>query len=419
MYPVSDAFKAAVRDSHQSIIKAEVWVGDQLITELDLVSGSVSVDSRRAVRRSCNVTIVDPSGRGYFALQPVYLTYSDVAGGFTQYGDVDTDFPQYVDLVKPLRFDETAEPPTLVPASAGDTLSPFGNELRLYRGVRYVDGTEELVPLGVFVITTTEISDDGNELTISVSGDDRSVRISRARWTRPYAIATGTNVATAIRAILQDRYPDVQTNFITTSATTSSLVLGLDTDNDPWQDALKIAEAAGLDLYFDGEGVARLAPLPDVTSGAVVAEYDEGVDGVTLSITKSLSSEGTYNGVIATGEGSDVVLPVRGEAWDEDPISPTYRYGKFGEVPAFYSSPMITTEAQAVATATALLGKYLGADEAVQFGLVVNPAHDVGDVVRFTSAAIKVDRVLVLDSFTVPLSPTESMSAIARTTRIY
>lgn len=419
MYLVSEAFSRTIRQSHDVAVSVSVWSSDQFVQDLAVLSGSVTIDSRRAVRRSCEIEIADETGRGFYYFTPITLAYSDLDTVSADYNELVADYPKYLDLLRPIRFREISEPPPLVPATAGDLLTPFGNELRIYRGIKFPDGSTELVPLGVFVITRTEVNDDGNQLTIKVSGDDRSVRISRARWTKPYEIASGTNLATAIQNILEDRWADVTCIFDPTSATTSKTILGLDTDNDPWQDAVRIAESAGLDLFFDGDGIARLRNLPDVTTGAINETYDEGTEGVTLSVTKSISSESTYNGVIVTGEGSDVTTAVRAEAWDDNPNSPTYRYGKFGEVPAFYSSSMITTVAQAQETATNLLNKYLGADEGIQFGMVVNPAHDTGDLIRLQMAATKIDKVLLIDQLTIPLSPTDTMSAIARTTQIY
>jgi hypothetical protein len=46
---------------------------------------------------------------------------------------------------------------------------PYNREVKIYRGVQYQDGTEELVPLGVFQITTVEITDTSMGVKIKYS----------------------------------------------------------------------------------------------------------------------------------------------------------------------------------------------------------------------------------------------------------
>ena len=110
-------------------------------------------------------------------------------------------------------------------------------------------------------------------------------------------------------------------------------------------------------------------------------------------------------------------VPVRVEVWDDDPASPTYRYGPFGEVPRFYTSSLVTTEAQATAAGEAILRRATGLVEGVSWTSLVDPAVDVGDIVAVVNPAVRVNRVMVLDSVTVPLGPAEAMSAVARTVR--
>ena len=95
MYPSSAAFKAAVRTNHIVVSKAEVWASDQKLQEINISDGNVKIDSGSAVRRTCEVTLVT-----------------------------------------------SRESNNLVPDNDFDLLTPFGNELRLFRGVQYVDGTE-------------------------------------------------------------------------------------------------------------------------------------------------------------------------------------------------------------------------------------------------------------------------------------
>jgi len=234
--------------------------------------------------------------------------------------------------------------------------------LRLYRGVEFTDGSQEYVPLGVFVITDVKISDTNDGVSVTVSGEDKSLIVSRNKWTSTYQMVSGTLEASLL-ALLQNRYPDIETNFPTTNVTVNQVILGADSNVDPWKDAVHIAELVGYDLYFDVNGVCVMKQFPTLDASTVVATYEEGNGTTITSLDRTISTKETYNGVIYTVEGSTVSTPIRVEVWDEDTSSPTYRYGVFGSVPTFINTNLIGTSAEAIKAATLLLNNYIGAQE--------------------------------------------------------
>jgi len=228
MYPASAAFKSAVVTDHIVIAKAEVWNQDQKLTTLNVDKGSVKVDSKSAIRRTCSVHLVTDRETG-----------------------------------------------NLVPDNDFDTLTPFGNELRLYRGIQFADGTEEYVPLGVFIMTDIQVSDSNEGVEITIEGEDRSLKVSRNKWLEPYQVSNGA-LETAIQDLLEDRYDDIQTNFPTTNVTINQVVLGSENENDPWKDAVELCELVGFDLFFDANGIATMRQFPSIDGAIVVASYLEG-----------------------------------------------------------------------------------------------------------------------------------------------
>jgi hypothetical protein len=370
MYPSSAAFKAAVRTDHVVVSKAEVWASDQKLAEINISDGNVQIDSSSAVRRVCDISLVT-----------------------------------------------SRESNNLVPDNDFDLLTPFGNELRLYRGVQYADGTEEYVPLGVFVITEVSISDTNDGVSIKLSGEDKSIRVSRAKWTTPYQMVSGTLEA-SLSALLKNRYPDVELSFPTTNVTVNQVLLGAENENDPWKDAVEIAELVGFDLFFDQNGVVQMKQFPSLDGSVVVALYTEG-DGTTITqLNRTISTKQTFNGVIYTIEGADVATPIRVEAWDEDSSSPTYRFGVFGQVPTFIQTNLLATESEAVRAAASLLNTYIGSQEVINWDSLVDPSLDVQDVVYVKSNGAKVDRLVIIDTLDIPLNPEGSMKADARTVRV-
>ena len=103
MYPVSTDFKTLIRKSHVSIVKVEIYdiANGSIISTASPVNGEVTIDSRRSTRRQCSLEFVDTNN-------------------------------------------------TLVPTNnRTSVLLPYNREMKIYRGVVYADGTEELVPLRV------------------------------------------------------------------------------------------------------------------------------------------------------------------------------------------------------------------------------------------------------------------------------
>jgi len=296
-------------------------------------------------------------------------------------------------------------------------LLPYNREIKIYRGVQFADGTEELVPLGVFILTTVEITDTPEGVRISIQGSDRSLRVIRAKWTNhEFYIEDATAKETAIEQILKDRYPAVQTLFPVTNQVTDIIYPTLDQSSNPWKEALKIAESAGMDLYFDENGTARMRPIPDPDSGLPLVTYEDNSESVLTSLSRSLSSDESFNHVVYTGEGTNLSIGVIGEAKDENPASPTYIY-TYGSVPIFKSSPYILTTAEAEEAAIAELRKVIGALEQISWEQIVNPAHDVYDLVQIVRTPSGVNATLMLDSITIPLAPQNTMSAIGRSRR--
>ena len=369
MWPVTEQFRQEVRRSHKVVTRVDVYSAGVRVDTIYPNDGSITVDSRRTVRRTLSLSVVDADG-------------------------------------------------TLTPSQAASTglLAPYGTELFVYRGVEYADGTEELVPVGVYVLTQVTVSEDASGEVLGVQGSDRSIRISRNKFLNPYKIDSGVTLESGLTGLLRDRWVDVSTDFPPTGVVLPDVVIEAESGGDPWAAAVGIAEAFGYDLAFDADGVARMRVIPDVTIDDAVETYQDGADAVLTSLTRTFDSSRSYNGVIVTAEGTNVDAPFRVIVWDENPNSITYRFGDFGEVPFFYKSSLITTPDQAAVTAAALLRKATGQTEAIEWGQIVNPAHDVLDVIRVKREAL--DLVLLVDRLQLPLAPSGVMSAVARSQEV-
>lgn len=363
MYPVSSVFEDVLRSSNmRSVAKVTTTAG----VELSIVDGSVSMDSTRDIQRTCTLE-----------LSP-------------------TDTMSADDVYTLMR-------------------SP-GMEVTVWRGL-VIDGVEELVPLGVF---TTDEADQSKSKTATVkwSGSDRSKKVARNRFVDPYQIPAGTSLATAGEELLASRLDDVAVDFgNVTETVTSNIVFEAGSNSNPWKAIRQVFSDYGYDLRFDGLGVARAVDVPDPATTAAVFDFGSGETSLVLDGDAKASLEQVYNGVIASGEGTDVAVPVRVEVWDDDPRSPTYYLSGFGRVPYFFTSPLLTSEDIARKAASTILARVKGRSQQLSWPALVNPALEPLDVVAvaFGSGA---STNCVLDSLTIPLTPNVAMAAKARETAI-
>lgn len=282
-----------------------------------------------------------------------------------------------------------------------------------------LDGTNsEYIPIGVFTLNESEIHDGMDGLTIELSGTDLSRRVSRNRWETTYVLYAGTNVGTAIQRIVGDRLPGTQFNFASTEDVTPTLFFGEDSSNDPWQDALDLALGAGMELYFDPRGICCLRPEPNPDIDSAVWDFEDLVNPTILDVTRRVTDENTYNRVVVIGEGSALDAPVRGEAEDDDPASPTYVLGPYGFVTQVVRSNMILTSDQAQRSAESLLLRQKGATEEIELQVIPNPALEPGDIVNVKRSRSKIYGSFVIDSMQIPLGAQDSMRIVSRRQRL-
>jgi hypothetical protein len=364
---VTHDWKAALESpARVDVVTCAAYLGAEHVADLSLTDGSVSADGRRATMRTATLEIA-PDG-----------SY--------------THEQMYALLATP------------------------GLELRPRRGVMYADGEVETKPLGCFVIDELSFVETAAGTQLSAQCSDVSVRIQRAILADPYQMAGGDSLAEVVIAALQDRYAAVSVGFTASTVPddlAASVVLGLGSSSNPWSELQAVMEAHGWLLYLDADGVVQATAPISPSYVTPTYTYARGAAALVTERTRSLPLDAAYNGVIVTGEGSGVTTPVRGEAWDTDPRSPTYYLGPFGQVPKFISTSLVTTEAQAVTMATLDLALATGRRDEFSFAALVRPELAPLDVVGMERADGG-PGVYVVDQVTTPLSPTGTQSATTR-----
>ena len=352
---VSDRFAAGIAEG--AAVAAEAVLYDPLGAEvgpLELAEGSVTFDANAASLAQCSLTL--------------------------------------------------APDPAMVPSVPADALSPYGAEVAVRRGIRYIDGTTELVPLGRFRIDEVTGADSGGQLPITISAIDRSQILIDAVFEDAGQTPQGTDIITEIQRIASEGWGSVAfTDAWTTAPTATTPLLSWAAGDDRWDYMRGLAEAVGAVIYFDGNG--ELAIRTDPT-GALTAVYTvaEGEGGMLVEATKTWGRADAVNRVVVTGANSSNDLPVIGERRDENPLSPTHYGGPFGKVTFAYSSDYITTDDQAGDVAATILGLKLGTSQTVSMQALANPALEVLDVIRVTRERIGVDELHIIDRIELSLT---------------
>lgn len=334
-------------------------------------------------------------------------TVIDVMGGDVQL-DGKADIWATLDL--------TTNGKQMWPVNSDDLLVPYGNEIFIERAVKWGTNTE-WIPLGYFRIDTPEqnLIPDG---PIRISAPDRMAGIIDARLTAPRQFLSTATYGSVVQTLIEEVYPDavIEWDDSTDESTTGRSLIA---EEDRYAFLNDLVTSLGKIWYFDHRGILVIKDAPSVDSAAVYS-VNYGAHGVLVDLNRKLTRKGVFNAVVATGEAADTTTPSRAVAFDNNPSSPTYYSGRFGPVPRFYSSPFLTTNAQCLSAATALLERSLGLPYSVNFAAVPNPALEPYDVVNIkyptTSGSHRHEttETHIIDQITIPLNAVNPITAATR-----
>lgn len=289
--------------------------------------------------------------------------------------------------------------PALFPTGPADLLTNFGTIITVEMGVQLVDGSVATVPYGQYVVSQTAGAVTRTQRTVTLRLTDLGQRVASYRFENPYTIPAGTDLADAVRMVIMDRIAQDPQLAPTGVTLVAGRVFGLDTETDPWRELYELCAGFGYHLFYDASGVLQLTqPAPGPARMLTVA----------TSVDASFDSQ-PPNVVVARGEPDDDTPPVQAVVMDTDPMSPTYAgvspgSSPYGRVTRFFSSPLLTTTAQAELAATTVLE---GARTGASWSIIrpYDPTVDPGDQVMLTDPAV----TLTVAAVTVDLSGTTTL----------
>jgi len=314
----------------------------------------------------------------------------------------------------------------LVLAEPFENVNAYAHEIYLERGVQYANGTTEYVGLGYFRVNSVEDvvirSKKFSGSAIRISGEDRMANLRDGRVPSPLQFGSSASVASVLDFLITDVMPGVTTVYDSTGwpgGSAAATLLGSDhfVDQDRLAFIQELVRAYGKICYFDYAG-RFVVKTPPTTTGTPVFNINAGANGVLVRAARTISRDGVYNAVVATGEPVGDQVPVYGIAFDNDPASPTFYGGVFGKVPKFFSSSFLTTDAQCGSAAQNLLDATHGFPYSVALGLVPNPALEAWDIISVTYSEGYTE-VHIIDTIKYSMSVDDEMEIRTRKQYLY
>jgi hypothetical protein len=223
--------------------------------------------------------------------------------------------------------------------------------------------------------------------------------------------------------IARTRLPGVVADLTDTGHVTTPL--WFDVETDLWEEMQTLAKAVGCALYFNAVGTMVMSPVHADQDDSQMFRYTP-TTGNLLDISRVVSSDDVPNGYVVYGKalatsaweaanGIEEEPVARGEVWDEDQTSTTFRGGTYGEVLKTEENEFVFTNAQATTAAAGELAKVIGGTDSVTFSCLPNLAMDVDDIVWLEDDGLQgvYGKYLTTD-LSIPLGPEDAMDVTAQ-----
>ncbi|RPE44170.1 uncharacterized protein DUF5047 [Streptomyces sp. Ag109_O5-1] len=354
MLDMSATALAVVQRSHTMAMRAESWLGGQLLTDdIPIADGSESRDRSLAVPEQITLT-VPRRDKGY-------------------------DWDPGTDPTHPL--------------------AAYGQILRIDYGVDIGSSGTEWINRGWFLITDS--STDGDTVTVSCAG--LLTLIDEATLVSPFQPGASDTLASVVRALIE---PALTVSFDGTLVD-RAVPLGMQWDSDRLGAVTEVLGAWGAAERVTEDGYLMIEPVSDA-GAAVLAISDDPDTGTVVRWQGSTTRDGAYNCVVAQGEDANG-NQLQGVAYDSSATSPFQYGGNFNPLPVPYSyqSSLLTTVAQcrtAAAAQLALLRRQAYRKLAVT--MVPHPGLVTGDILTVTGAGLTNARCAI-EILSLPYSPGE------------
>lgn len=370
MIPASATFAAAITQPHTAVCRVEVWRAGVLeVDDLPIAAGALSVTASSTVRYLFGCTVSDPS---------------------------------------------------LIPTGDNSLLVPLDTSLRVYRGIRYPDGsTEELLLATVWL---DEVQITRPDLTLRVVAGSKSLRVTQAGFLKGHHHPKTSRVNTEIPNIIGEAL-GVTPTLITDDADPWPLVRDktiYDGAEDPWALVEQLADLGGGECFYDRQDRLYLRRTPTLAATPAVT-FKPGFDGTIVKSVSTISRVGGANGARVVFPSADpkhrdkVAVVVH----DKNGTSASRWDGPMGRMLLVETRPdSMADQAVADKAAEALLRRRLGLTRSVDpIEISPDPRVEPGDTIGIEFLSGSAERHVV-QSVNIPMTIDGTMRITTRSAAV-
>ncbi len=289
----------------------------------------------------------------------------------------------------------------------------YVNPLRQYRLQPFVgietDDYIVWIPLGVMNSSGIRHLVGRSRDSARVSLLDYSARYRDHPWKEVYDVSGGPTYDAAIAQILNDRangFTPVIVGSVSQDAVPDPLIYHA--GHDPWAAVWKLAQSVGGEVFHDRYGTVVLQAVKKVGQFAPHGETS-GPRALVLKEdpVRNIVRREIFNGVICQASAPWLLFPIRGEVWDDDPLSETYRLGPFGERPKHIEDPIASSQAQCDAAAQAEYDRIAGIRQTLDLSMLKDPSLEVGGFISAVGEEFETSGTYQIDTLTISLETLE------------
>lgn len=351
MRPTSELWPKTMTTSHPTTVEVRSVYDGTVGATVPIIAGQLTFDSTAQTQRRCTITV------------PLYGP-----DGF--------------------RWDPGSDP--LHP------LATYGQRLRIRLGIRHPDGTGELLPQGLYLISS--VSTDEIDGIVTVQGSDLMTLMTESKIVLASDSVLPLDTDTQLTALQKMTYPALHSPTLgdvailpTRSDTLPISTLGgtvaIRDGADRIEIMNRILEAWPARMYVDDDGYIHFASpiegpkaVPDVT---VTGNYN---GSTMVSRGRTQDRRRAYNAVVVSGRRSDTGA-ISGRARVMVQTGPMGVRGPYGWITRWYQTDLVSSTPHALAVAGNLLrkGTLFGRTERVV--CVPDARIEIGDTVRAISTA--------------------------------
>lgn len=250
----------------------------------------------------------------------------------------------------------------------------YDKVIKVFRGVEWDGGYWE-TQLGEFMIDTIESYHLPH--TVHITGRDYAVKLISSEFTRATAFTAGQDLTRIVQSIAANagitkvRFP--------ASTYTLDKDFYFEPESSRWGAIKGLAEAFGMEIFFDPYGYLVMQPYNDPALAPEVFTFETGASGTLAKYTKKSGSSRIKNHVVVRGDGDDPNIFGEAVVQSTSPLAP----GKIGDRLHSLSSAFYTSAAQCQTVADRLLPVLALEEYEINFEGIVLPWLDVGQVIRF------------------------------------